>query len=64
MSYIIICSKGIGADRVSQEKSERDYYTIEREFLGKITIEEFAEKIIKIHLENNDNQIEKSEYIS
>lgn len=40
---------------MSQEKSERDYYTIEREFLGKITIEELVGKIIKIHIEDNEN---------
>lgn len=34
-------------------------YIIEREFLGKITIEELVGKIIKIHIENNENQIKK-----
>lgn len=39
---------------MSQEKSKTDYYTIEREFLSKITIEELIEKIIKIHCKDND----------
>lgn len=39
---------------MSQEKSKADYYTIEREFLGKITTEEFIEKIIEIHCKDND----------
>lgn len=44
---------------VKRNDNEVREYIIGREFLGKITIEELVEKIIKIHIEDNENQIKK-----
>lgn len=45
--------------RLKDDISISGAYIIEREFLGKITKEEFVEKIIKIHFEDNENQIKE-----
>lgn len=44
------------------EKKESIYYIVEREFLGKISVEEFISRIIVAHLKNryiNNKKMQK-----
>lgn len=53
MPYSIMLDAGHGGYRL--RKKEPEQYTVEREFLSKLTIEELLVRIIESHLEEEES---------